>query len=307
MSGTINANEVPFIRIAKAISEGAQKSLLLVVGGGLGDRACAEPTVRFAIENFKDCEISLCCDTPEIFEHLQVKAIFNKVHNVFDHQYLPLYTYAQGLANQFISANLVNGVDFASISALRRQLCNYDRMIKLCPKPNHYLSNLVGEKYCLVHVGKGWPSKTFPAQWWDQVTGRLLDSGVMPVLVGKDCIKVDTSYCHDLTEQTSLNDFMWLCINSKYVITNDSSPLHFAAAGQGRIAFVATCKDAAHLYHVTRATMRSFFRDRMWDYYPSCPNEAGLTSIAELPPGKRIEDFLPEPSKMVEWVLDVKP
>lgn len=307
MSANISPNEVPFIRVALAKSQGVDKNLLFVVGGGLGDKACAEPTIRFAIESFNNCEISLCCETPEIFQHLQFKDIFTHVDHIKEGKYLPLYTYPQGLAAQFMSANFTNGVDFASISALRRQLNNYDRMIMIDPpRPREELRGIFSQRYCLVHVGKGWPSKTFPIQWWNKITSRLLDSGVTPILIGQNCLEVDNSYCIDLRDQTSVNELMWICKNTDFLITNDSAPLHFAAAGRGRIAFIPSCKNPGFLDHVSRSVAKPFYKTDLWNRYPSCPNLIGLNSIAELPPDINFDDLLPEPLQVVQWVLDAK-
>src|SRR4051812_36281382 len=68
---------IPQFRSAIAIQEGVEKKILLKTWGGLGDQICAEPTLRWALSHFKDCEVSLASEHPYLFQHLQFKEVFN--------------------------------------------------------------------------------------------------------------------------------------------------------------------------------------------------------------------------------------
>lgn len=312
---TYQPGEIPAIRIAQAIGAKADKDLLFVVGGGLGDMVCAEPTIRYAIETFKDCSVSVCSKNIRLFDHLNLKYIYETPEVVPKGKYLPLYTYSQGLANQFLNANLMHGVDFASISALRGQLPNeyrspcllsYDPKFKDFPKA-----------YCLIHLGRSWPSRTFTVQWWEKVIEVVKKSGLPGVLVGQNChgvpgVTFGTDII-DLRHATNLNQFIWLCQNAWAIITNDSSPVHLAATGVARIAMVATCRRPDFITH-DRLTSdggteygwrtEDFSKNRMWEKFKVSPNDLELNSISEVPLGWKIEDFLPEPEEIIDWILN---
>lgn len=320
MSFDIQANELPAVRIAQAVGGKYDNDLLFVVGGGLGDRVCAEPTIRFALDTFKGKEISLLCDTPSLFRHLGFKMIYTKKEEVPENKYLPLYTYAQGgLANQFYNANLMHSVDFASLSALRGQLPIKYKDIKLEPTPpdaskpkeiNRTLLNIAhSEGYILCHVGKSWESRTFPAPWWQSVMWEIKKRGYTPVLVGKDCIDMENvgNVGLDLRNKLSLNEFMWLLRHAVSIITNDSSPVHFGASGTARIAFVPTCRHPDLITHWRSGQwswrQKPFFSKKMWEEFDNCPNHLEEMSIASIPKGSKMEEYLPNPQEIVDWSI----
>lgn len=305
-------NEVPAIRIAKAIGGHYDKNFLMIVGGGLGNRACAEPTLRYCQYNFKGCEISLLCDTPSLYRHLNFTSVYTSPQEVPDDKHLPVYTYAQGsLANQFFNANLMHSIDFASVSAFRGQLPVSFKHIVMTPTPpkERDIFQLGGtERYVLCHVGKTWESRTFPTWWWESVMWEVKKKGYVPVMIGKDCIDLKNTgnVAIDLRDKLSLNDFVWLCKHACNVITNDSSPLHFASAGDAKIAFVPTCRDPDLLTHWRKGKwgwrMKPFFKNRMWPMYDFKPNNLEPGNIAKLPPVTDWEAFLPPPEELLTWM-----
>lgn len=311
----IHHNEVPAIRIADAVGRGINKNILFRVGGGLGDRICAEPTLRYALENFKGCEFSLSTDTPELFLHLlpQMKEIYKDEPPVG--KYLQLPTYAVGLANQFYNANLMHGVDFASISALRCQLPNQCKVPKLeptAPSKDVLLNIAHSARYVLLHVGKSWASRTFPSSFWNEIIWRIHLLERIPVLIGLDSSgDLDPiNVCLDLRNKLTLNNYLWTVKHCDSVITNDSSPLHIAATGSGKIAYIPTIRHPDLLTHwrytsgrpVFGWRMASFYRKPMWELNNICPNTLEANLISEMPPGHSMDEFLPEVSSIIDWI-----
>lgn len=312
----VQPHEIPAIRVATAIDNGCQSELCFVVGGGLGDRVCAEPTLRFALNHFKDVRISLICDTPSLFRHLNFHEVFDlkKTHPIVG-RHLYLYTYATSpLMLQIMNPNFCHAVDAASITAFRMQLppenkelvmkmpdltsanSKYFDAIQLINSPGHVV----------LHLGKSWASRTFPAPWWREVISELRFHHKIPVLIGNNCIEgIEFSGCVDLRDRLTLDEYVSVCLTANHLITNDSSPLHIAAAGNANIAFVSTCRRGDLLMHVRNGElgwrMKDFAFGEMWAEYKFIPNFLEPLSMADIPRGK-IENYLPTPSTIVNWI-----
>lgn len=313
----IAPNQVPSIRMANAKAHGALNNLLFVVGGGLGDRICAEPTIRWVRERWPNVDVSLCCDTPQVFRHMVFRNVFLTAAEVDSTKFLPVYTYALGLANEFFNANLLNGVDFASVSAARGTLPPQARRVRMeppAPGPSKFqlLSIVKESRAVIVHVGASWASRTFPGEFWDKVVLALSKQGLLPILVGKKPARVSNpgNMALDWTEQLSLDEYLWVCKHAANVVTNDSSPLHAASTGRGKIAFIPTCRRPDLLLHEREGgwgwRMRAFHGEPMWTLFDYCPNDMSAICVSSVPEGRQIEDFLPGSNKineMVDWLF----
>lgn len=312
----VAASDIPAIRIVDAIGRGVNKDLLFIVGGGIGDRVCAEPTLRYALDTFRDCRISLMCSTPELFRHLDFVEVFTDVDKVPKGKHLVLHTYAQGnLANQYFNANLMHSVDYASISALRMQVPRNYKAVKMNPRRTASVHHLVNKDFStyVVHPGESWPSRTFPAYWWDNLIDALCELPYACVaVVGNKTVSIEGNHrMQGLRGETNLDELAWLCQSADAIISNDSAPIHLAAPGRAKIAFVATCRRPDLIAHWRRTdtgrvefgwrTM-DFSKKPMWELFDSCPNNLNEQRIDEVPEGRSIEEFLPEPREIVEWV-----
>jgi Glycosyltransferase family 9 (heptosyltransferase) len=307
----IAPNEIPAIRIAAAVENRTEKEICFVVGGGLGDRVCAEPTLRFALDTFKDVNISLICENPQLFSHLTFKEVFDlKTKHPIIGRHLYLYTYSTTpLINQFLNPNFCHCIDMPSMSAFRAQIPNTYKSIRI-RKPeiqNDFLKRL-NRDYVLLHLGKSWPSRTFPSKWWQEIIRASVVYGSVPVLVGNNCVELEetTAFkeCVDLRDKLSLDEFIYACLECKKIITNDSSPVHLAAAGWARIAFVSTCRRGELITHWRGgefgANMKDFAVGAMWKLFKMVPNTLDVLSMKDVP--GNIEDFLPNPWDVVDWV-----
>lgn len=321
---TLPAKFIPGFRSDEAIQNGVERNLLFKTWGGIGDQICAEPTLRYAFKEFKDCQISLASEIPELFRHLPWKKIYNleesqpywKRYFVFDTIVSPKH-----LLWQFVSHCITNCVDFPSICALRCQLPIKDREIHLAPKePSGTIPYWDNDKAVFIHAGKHWASKTFPKDWWDAVINLLVDAGLIPVLIGADAddnrstVDVDASRCVDLRNKLSINDSIWYVQRAKVLLTNDSAPLHMAASknpddletGKTWIGFVATCKHPDYISH-WRNGQWSWREENlglggMWDIIDNCPNKGEEVTV-EFVDEDLLRSWLPEPKKVVEWTL----
>lgn len=311
---------IPVIRTMIACEKGVNKNILITTWGGIGDQICAEPTIRYAIEEFNDCKITLASELPELYRHLKFHSIYNlkderpiiEDYLVFDT--IPQQRADQTLMSQFISHMLTNCVDFPSLSAFRCQLPISRREVKLDPKKpdNLELLDLASNRRNLVaiHAGKHWQSKTFPVEWWNAVIDSLISCGLTPVLVGKTAHEdqgfVDTKNtgCIDLRDKTTLMETVWILKQLSVLICNDSSPLHMAVAGDAFIGFIASVKHPDMITHWRKGEwgwrMKNFGNGGLWEDYTVCPNTKE-DIILDKCSAQRIAKILPDPEIFGPW------
>lgn len=306
------AHQMPGFRTSKAIHRGVEKNILITTWGGIGDQVCAEPTIRYALKEFASnnkVEVTLASHIPEVFRHLKFKRVFNLEQElpVFDN-YLVFKTIAEqnDLSWQFINHCVINCVDYPAISAFRCQLPIKDREVKLYSEP----VLLPVDRRIIIHPGKHWPTKTFPKSWWDSLIKLFVETGYMPIIIGKNMddnrgtVDVDTSGCLDLRDKLDLNGLVYLLQNSHVVLTNDSSPIHIAASGRAFIGFVATCKHPDYITHWRNGAwswrMKNFGRGGIWEHLDHLPNKGDEVTVDKCSP-EQLMSWLPEPVDMFSW------
>jgi len=308
---------LPIFRTQIAIDAGVERKLLFKTWGGIGDQICAEPTLRYALKMFKDCEISIASEIPELFSHLKFKRVYDLREEV------PMYSRffcfetitppdESNLVWQFFSHMLTNCVDFPSLCALRLQLPVSDREIQMFPpEPRKELNLKKGG--VLIHAGKHWQSKTFPKSFWDRVIAGLQIRGITPILIGADAddnrgtVDVNADGCLDLRNKLTISESIWLCKNAKVLLTNDSAPLHMAACGDAWIGYIATCKQPDMITHWRHGEWqwreKNFGLGGVWDLIDFCPNKKQSVE-AEFVDPKILESWLPNPVDMAQWAME---
>lgn len=317
------AREIPSFRVSEARRRGVADNLLFTTWGGIGDQLCAEPTLRFALDTFKNCNVSLATAYPELFTHLN----FVKVYNTREEQpikenYLVFDTIPDPsrLSFEFFSHSVTHCVDYPAISSLRCTLpISYKSVIQrpiVSEETQKHLSQFTDKKYVAIHAGKHWQSKTFPKWWWDEVLSELIRLEFVPVLFGKEIdetqgtVDVNPYRCIDLRNILSLSESIWLLQRMNSMITNDSSPLHMAATGKAHIAFVASAKHQDYIYHWRREPgvepqwawrMQHFNSGGIWDLLSHCPNQEESVLIDKVDE-KILESWLPETEEIVQWI-----
>jgi heptosyltransferase-2 len=119
----------------------------------------------------------------------------------------------------------------------------YDRKVELPLEDGLYTKTLsrfsLQEKsYALIAPGSVWPTKAWLPEYFAEVGKHLLKRGLKVVLVGS---KADEPYCSKVFEEmegralnlcgkTSLKEFFALVKGARVLVSNDSSPVHAAAA-----------------------------------------------------------------------------
>jgi ADP-heptose:LPS heptosyltransferase len=316
----IPAHMVPGWRTSYAVQRGVEKEILFRTWGGIGDQICAEPTIRFAIKAFKDCNVSLASEHPEFFRHLKFKRVYDlKDHQPIWENYLTLDTIrnCDDLSWQFYSHMLVNCVDYPTLCALRSMLPISEKQVQLFPTDIEYrvIRKIVFDKFddkVVVHPGKHWQSKTFPVEWWQAVIDELENEKVTPILIGGDVddnrgtVNVTTKNGFDLRGQLSLMETVALLKRAPVLLTNDSAPLHMAADSHCWIGFVATCKHPDMIMHWRRGgwawRMKNHGKGGIWEVIDNCPNKVNSVEAENV--GDRLLEWLPDPKEFAQWAVE---
>lgn len=303
----------PGFRASLAIQNGVERRLLFRTWGGLGDQICAEPTLRYALDQFKNCEVFLESEHPELFTHLKFKEVFDsRVKKADPKDFLVFETITApdntNMVWLFFSHMLTHCVDFPSLCALRSQLPIASREVRL-PDCGSIVP-IDAKKPVVVHAGRHWPSKTFPADWWNSVLNEMIRNGMTPVLIGADTddnrgtVSVNAEGCIDMRNRLSIVDTISLLKRSKVLITNDSSPLHMAADSDCWIGFIATCKHPDFITHWRRGQwgyrMKNLGLGGMWDTVDMCPNAKEEVTVDRVAP-ELLASWLPQPAEVAEW------
>lgn len=312
---------IPSFRTKMNEDRGNLNRFLIGTFGGLGDVVCAEPAIRYALETFKGIEISLCTHYPQLFEHLKFKDVFDLSKKQMPNwqKYFVFKTIYEEthLQWEFINHMHCNSVNYSAINMWRGELPLSYREIVLKPKFSPQIADKVdfSKPFCVVHPGRHWQVKTFPLEWWNAVLYHLLSYGITPVLIGKDVdsatgtVNVDANHCIDLRNKTSMNDLVWLCQQTKVLISNDSSPIHIAASGDAWIGFVSTLKKGDYLKHFRHGEYgwrtKDFGLGGVWDLFPNsmAGNHTETLCCEEVDP-EVLLSWLPEPKEIAIWAVE---
>ncbi|OGY52998.1 MAG: hypothetical protein A3A02_04805 [Candidatus Buchananbacteria bacterium RIFCSPLOWO2_01_FULL_39_33] len=297
-----------------------QRHLLIDVQGGLGDQVCAEPVLRFMKEKvYPGEDIKVLTHFPALFKHLNLP-VFR--HGEFMREPdIPYYSVnslpgPDTMMWQVVSHLLCHPVDFIAMALLRRTLPNEDKQIRLkVDLPGlAEVMDVVGasqlSELVLVHPGKHWESKTFPAQWWQKVIDQIQAAGRTVCLIGADEKTrgvLDVAAREgmiDTRNLLSLDGLIALIASAKALVSNDSAPIHLAGAFDNYIVLIPTCKHPDHLlpyrqkiqYHKAIALYKKF----MGDDYNSQPTEL-YGSLGDKVKGDYL-DYLPEPTEVAAQV-----
>jgi len=235
------------------------------VHGGLGDQICAEPVIRYIIEKaYPDARIHVTTWYPRAFMHLPVPVYdMGTFKPKDDTSYYEIHTMAKhGCPSwRYVSPNQMHTTDYSSVMSLRGTIPNDCKHIKLKVLKEDYeeLEKVVGsdldfDNCVLVHAGRGWPSKTFPKEYWEEVVRELSKVGRV-ILIGKHIsdeqgvVKLDNipSDVINTINLLSLGGIFALVSKAKVLLTNDSAPVHIAGAFDNYIALIPTCKAPDHV------------------------------------------------------------
>lgn len=146
-----------------------------------------------------------------------------------------------------------NNMDIRQFHAvsLGFMLSPYEMDYDFVPRPYVPIDELP-EKYVLIHPVQNWPSRTWEAKKWMELTKKLNEDGISVVSVGKDSSETgffnvnkptfnfEISQGINMMNKTDLSQAWHLIDKSMCFITMDSGLLHLAGATDSEIIYLGS-------------------------------------------------------------------
>jgi len=305
-----------------------KRNILFDVGGGLGDQICAEPVIRHAKEKFfHDDNVYVKTHFPAVFGHLDAQVTRHEAFRWRGNDALMvLRTMPPAESSDIwktVTHPLAHSVDWIGLATLGRFIPEQDKAIRLPVAPRAdsrvrgMMSALSPDNTVIVHPGRGWPSKTFPKAWWDKVIEGLISKGLDVAVIGKHIgndqgyVDIDvTKNGHfrgiDLRDKLSLEELIATIGWGKFLLSNDSAPIHIAGAFDGWIFVVPTCKHEDYILPYRNGNKhykaRAFCKKLLADDIDSSPTRVHPQTLDYVPGD--IYHYLPEPEDVVAGIYE---
>jgi hypothetical protein len=290
--------------------------------GGLGDVISAEPVIRFIRETaYPDDDIYVMTKHPELYRHIKNIRIGDKYpEGEFDAIYeMNTHFVAHEKFHSIVPHPLAHAVDWVSMAIMGRQLTNTQKAIRL-EYDEKDLETSRGiyrdiENLVLIHAGKGWETKTFPAEWWKAVADGLRANGMKVGLIGKKLsdeqgyVEFDCNVDADFRDKLTLQELIALIAKAPLLITNDSVPVHIAGAFNNNIILIPTCKHPDYVLpfrHESQSYKAKALYKRILDeddlVTPTSIKgwKMAAWQVSKFQKNRNIYDYIPDPEKVVE-------
>ena len=253
-SANFYEEQAPLFNTEKSRGQKRAKDVILKINSfSFGDTLAATPTIRKLAHSYAK-KIIVCTSKPFLFDH-NPHVEFTININDFDEEYYKNYE----VFNCFnaIGKPDKNGIESKyGLYDIRRIHC-IELGFDLRPDEMHYdyypgpveferedqefINN--NNNYVVIHIGKNWPSRTWPEKSYRELIRGLNDHGYKVALVGFDQSKEPGQYDHDKScyafgdfkfegvsfmNRTSLDQDYYITKNSEVCVTLDTGQLHLA-------------------------------------------------------------------------------
>jgi ADP-heptose:LPS heptosyltransferase len=162
----------------------------------------------------------------------------------------------------------------------------------------------------LIHAGKGWESKNFPLEWWQEIIDSLSKQGLRVGLIGKN---VDDEHGYipvkcpengvDFRDKTSIMGMVALIDQAPVLVTNDSSPIFIAGAFDNYLIAIPTCKEGDMIlpYRKGEQSYKAVCLGKkiIRDDQPFRVPDMNVWQIRSIPEGHTISEYLPETGEVI--------
>jgi len=351
-----NAEQMPLSEFLQLLRSDLQKlypndkeipkeKIAISVSGGLGDHISAQPAVRYAVEHlYKDQDVIIVSHHPEVWEGLNIphfKEGESFIKDAPDRQVLSSLPPINHFSWQTLSHALCNATDYASILLTKGTLPDEPGLKRIRFHEKYYdvthpqfpktLFEKIGfdktdprwNRLILVHPGRGWESKTFPADVWEsycrEFQGVSPEYGYLVVVIGKNSgdqgvVEFDRSPYIDLVDKLTLEELIALIGHTQILLTNDSAPVHIAGGFETHIGLIATCKRPEYVLPY-RGSSHQRLPDSIWWRARALEQEPTIygrlsrkpTTVGEIRMDSASEEALratlPTPLQIVGWAL----
>jgi hypothetical protein len=292
-------------------------NIILIVEGGLGAQAAAEPALRYARDViYRADNLVLVTEAPELLAHLGLP-MHGAVHEV------PAFFKFHARSTRFqerpttdITWHQIHPVQLSALLTLGLQLpadylrprypMNAAALAEVASSCGRPLNRLV-----LLHPGRGRAPATFPAEVWQQYAAHLAKAGYDVAIIGrqlsadKGVVDFDRAPYIDLVDKLSLSQLVALLSQAPVLITNDSGPLQIAGAFDGWMGVISPwrCPDYVLPWRNGSQSWRTgvLQRQPLWTDYLQKPTGSRPPDLACCDPA-RLRQCLPEAGEIVEFV-----
>ena len=300
--------------------------------GGLGDCIAAEPTIRYMRETlYPEADMFLLTKKyfHPLYQHLKgiefleegqilpeiIDAVleFNTHPTIHD----PNNDYATSFGH-YCPHPMLHSVDWVSINCTNRQLTREQRQIRMEYSEDDLNGILkicsVPEDLILIHAGRGWETKTFPVEWWQEIIDTLDKNGFRVGLIGNE-VSEEHGYVKvtcppkgvDFRDKTSIMEMAALIDQSRVLISNDSAPIFFAAAFDNYIILIPTCKEGDMILPYRNGEQsykaiclgKKLIRDDELFRIP----DHNVWQMSHIPKGHTIEEYIPEAGDVIKQAI----
>lgn len=298
-----------------------KRNIFIWALGGIGDMVATEPTIRYIREKvYPNSDIYLMSLHPYLYDHIENLSISKdypdkELDAVFEINTHPIPGNKFG---EFVPYNFTHCADWAALSSLGRQLTDKEKEYQLTYTDEHLEES---SKICnnlkdlvLVHPGFGWPTKTFPVEWWQKLVDDLDVLGLKVGIIGKEenkqhsCLPI---VCPkngvDFRNKLSVKGLIALISKAKILISNDSAPIHIAGAFNNYIILIPTCKHPDYVlpirngdkYYKAAAIYKKLIED---DNYVKATDLCGWQA-KEFIDGHTIDEYIPNVEDVIKQTL----
>lgn len=226
--------------------------LNLSEANAIGDTLCSTPVLRKLYQSYNS-KIIVVTKYPELFKHNPyVEKVYesNSINLDYINENFITHNsfYENGQKNNRGVEYKHNTIDIRQYHAIKLgfMLTKDEMELDYIPDEFEQIKNLP-EKYILIHPVQNWPSRTWSASNWMELTKRLNDNNINVVSVGKDSsetgffnvkkpifnFKIDKGL--NLMNKTSLSQSWHLIQKSSCFVTMDSGLLHLAGTTDANI------------------------------------------------------------------------
>jgi hypothetical protein len=212
---------------------------------GLGDLICATPTIKKISEAY-DTKILVISKMPEVFKNnpyveRSIKSSSVDMGYIKDNYIVHNSFYNVGKKNERGVEYKHNTIDIRQFHAINLGFMLGQDEMECFYIPTEECSFKIPKKpYILIHPVSTWPSRTWDAENWMNLTKELNDKGYDVVSIGKD--SSETGFFNvqkpvfnfeiekglNLMNKTTISDCWYLMQSASAFVTMDSGLLHLA-------------------------------------------------------------------------------
>lgn len=220
---------------------------------GIGDLICSTPTIR-KLHEYYGRRVTVISQHPELFkqnpdveESYKRSSVdmsyFESSHIIHDSFYNVGKKNERGIEykHNMIDIRQFHAIHLGFMLGRDEMECFYRPAFPLNE------SMIPKDPYVVIHPVSTWPTRTWEAVKWMELTQRLNDSGIHVVSIGKDSSETgffnvqkpvfnfDIPLGKNLMNKTSISDCWWIISKSACFVTMDSGLLHLAGTTEAPI------------------------------------------------------------------------